>query len=115
MTVASDAKSDTGVDLAREWDVVIIGTGIGGATVGQALAHQGFSVLFLEKGGRIPAGLPQDEAHDPEVRMTRGWWPHPISQRRPDGQALVTASPVREAGRGVLLNERAHAEGRAAL
>src|SRR5438105_13151080 len=86
MTVASDAKSDTGVDLAREWDVVIIGTGIGGATVGQALAHQGFSVLFLEKGGRIPAGLPQDEAHDPEVRMTRGWWPHPISQRRPDGQ-----------------------------
>lgn len=41
----------TQADLARRhWDVIIIGTGMGGATVGFALAKQGKSVLFLEKG-----------------------------------------------------------------
>lgn len=34
----------------RPWDYVVIGTGMGGATVGLALAQQGASVLFLEKG-----------------------------------------------------------------
>ena len=34
----------------RDWDVIIIGTGIGGATMGHALAKAGKSVLFCEKG-----------------------------------------------------------------
>ena len=34
----------------RQWDVVIIGTGMGGGTLGHSLARQGLSVLFLEKG-----------------------------------------------------------------
>lgn len=34
----------------REWDVVVIGTGMGGATIGYALAKAGKSVLFCEKG-----------------------------------------------------------------
>ena len=33
-----------------EWDVIVIGTGIGGATTGRALAEAGQKVLFLEKG-----------------------------------------------------------------
>jgi len=34
----------------REWDVIVIGTGMGGAVLGYALAKQGKSVLFVEKG-----------------------------------------------------------------
>ncbi|TPK60925.1 GMC family oxidoreductase [Mesorhizobium sp. B2-4-15] len=35
---------------ARQWDVAVIGTGIGGATLGYALAKAGRQVLFLERG-----------------------------------------------------------------
>jgi choline dehydrogenase-like flavoprotein len=34
----------------RDWDYVIVGTGMGGATLGHALAKAGKRVLFLEKG-----------------------------------------------------------------
>ncbi len=67
---------------AKIWDVVVIGTGMGGSTVGHALAKRGHDVLFLEKGmflfgdhdrgdGREPAS-PDDSA---EGRLKRGWWP----------------------------------------
>ena len=36
------------------WDVIIVGTGMGGATAGHALARQGLKVLFVDKG-RSPA------------------------------------------------------------
>lgn len=42
MTPANAAK--------RRWEFVIIGTGMGGATLGWALAKAGRSVLFLERG-----------------------------------------------------------------
>lgn len=35
---------------AREWDAIVIGTGIGGGTIGRRLAEAGLSVLFVEKG-----------------------------------------------------------------
>ncbi len=35
---------------SRTWDVIVIGTGIGGATFGYAMAKAGRSVLFVEKG-----------------------------------------------------------------
>ncbi len=34
----------------RHWDVIVVGTGMGGATLGYALAKAGNSVLFCEKG-----------------------------------------------------------------
>jgi choline dehydrogenase-like flavoprotein len=34
----------------REWDAIVIGTGMGGATLGYALAKAGKRVLFCEKG-----------------------------------------------------------------
>src|SRR5262245_41215809 len=38
-------------DLAKEtWDVIVVGTGMGGATIGYALARAGKRVLFCEKG-----------------------------------------------------------------
>ena len=35
----------------KTWDVVIIGTGMGGATIGYELARAGLEVLFCEQGG----------------------------------------------------------------
>jgi choline dehydrogenase-like flavoprotein len=69
------------LDPARCWDVAIIGTGVGGATVGWALARRGLSVVFLEKGGSIEPGCESGD-DTPEARLARGWWPHPVSQKK---------------------------------
>ncbi len=37
----------------RRWDVVVVGTGMGGATFGWAMARAGRSVLFLERGRNL--------------------------------------------------------------
>ena len=73
MTDPTDAAS-------RHWDVIIIGTGVGGATVGRSLALEGLSVLFLEKGGRIGPSEESNAAVTPESRMAHGWWPHPLTR-----------------------------------
>ncbi len=73
------------VAASRDWDVIIIGTGVGGATVGRSLALEGLSVLFLEKGGRIGPSEEGNAAVTPESRLAHGWWPHPISRRQPNG------------------------------
>ncbi|MGH7340719.1 MAG: GMC oxidoreductase, partial [Candidatus Rokuibacteriota bacterium] len=48
----------TAADAAGEvWDVVVVGTGVGGAALGYALAQAGRRVLFCERGlGSLPAG-----------------------------------------------------------
>jgi NAD(P)-dependent dehydrogenase (short-subunit alcohol dehydrogenase family) len=64
------------------FDAIIIGTGIGGGTVGRALAEAGLKVLFIEKG---PAGFRAEEQHisvtmdDPAARLLRGFWPDPVT------------------------------------
>jgi len=83
--VESWSMTNPAVAAARHWDVIIIGTGVGGATVGHSLALGGLSVLFLEKGGRIGPGEDGSEAITPESRMAHGWWPHPVSRRQPHG------------------------------
>lgn len=35
---------------SHSWDVIVVGTGVGGATIGYQMARQGLRVLFLEKG-----------------------------------------------------------------
>lgn len=42
--------------LTQTWDVIVVGTGMGGATLGHALAAAGRSVLFLERGRSHLAG-----------------------------------------------------------
>lgn len=70
--------------LRASWDVVVIGTGMGGGTLGRALAEAGKKVLFVEKG---PAGHRREEtplSHDifvPEARLARGLWPAPMRAR----------------------------------
>ncbi|WP_163265719.1 GMC oxidoreductase [Chelativorans alearense] len=39
--------------MRKSPDIVIIGSGIGGATVAAGLAHSGASILILERGGRL--------------------------------------------------------------
>ena len=82
------------VATAREWDVIIVGSGIGGATVGRSLALRGHSVLFLEKGGRIGQTEESSGAISPESRMAHGWWPHPLSRRDPNGETKRIYAPI---------------------
>ncbi len=62
------------------WDAVVIGTGMGGGTLGRALAEAGMRVLFLERGRAdarsARSGL--SEIFVPEARATRGLWPDPL-------------------------------------
>ncbi len=65
----------------RSWDVIIVGTGLGGGIIGRALAEQGLSVLFLEKGGsgwRTEETRLDTNALDPVARAIRGAWPERI-------------------------------------
>ncbi len=69
------------------WDVIVIGTGIGGGTLGRHLTEKGISVLFLERG---PTGRRAEEhgldpdMDNPVARTVRGYWPSKI-QANVDG------------------------------
>lgn len=62
------------------WDAIIIGTGIGGGTLGRRLAERGFSVLFVEKGHLNPPFVAAEQfgLESPEARLSRGLWPTSI-------------------------------------
>jgi len=80
----------------RHWDVIVIGTGIGGGTIGRALAEKGLSVLFVEKG---PAGHRAEETPlnpamaDPVARALRGFWPTPVTAQI-DGKMRSFFAPL---------------------
>jgi choline dehydrogenase-like flavoprotein len=70
---------------ATIWDVVVVGTGMGGATAGYALARAGHRVLFLEKGrflhreaDRGDGRIDPYASNAPEARLHRGYWPTPL-------------------------------------
>lgn len=76
------------VDPEREdWDVVVIGTGMGGGTIGYELARLGRRVLFLEKGRFLHGGPSQRVEPRPgmdpdrEMRLLTGRWPEPLQGR----------------------------------
>jgi choline dehydrogenase-like flavoprotein len=83
-------STNTSLSLAPEdaqgllWDVVVVGTGIGGSTLGYALARHGFSVLFLERGKILFAdptvvrGAALANQLNADARMRHGWWPTPF-------------------------------------
>ncbi|MDX1781767.1 MAG: GMC family oxidoreductase [Thalassovita sp.] len=82
--------------LARHWDAIVIGTGIGGGMAGRRLAERGLNVLLLELG---PAGYRAEETaldpdiFDPVARRVRGFWPTPM-QARVDGRDSRFFGPV---------------------
>ncbi len=62
---------------ARDWDVIIIGAGLGGGILGRRLSEQGMSVLFLEKGrAGYAAESQQNQPHmsHPDARSLHGLW-----------------------------------------
>ncbi len=80
---------------ATHWDAIVIGTGIGGGTIGRALAEAGQNVLFLEQGA---AGYRSEEnglsdIFVPEARLARGMWPTPLHVRL-NGQDQTFYAPL---------------------
>lgn len=68
------------------WDVVVVGTGIGGSTIGYSLAWRGFKVLFLERGTSV-AAKPAPSL-SPSQRLFR------MFRRETQAADLETAHPV---------------------
>jgi choline dehydrogenase-like flavoprotein len=89
-----DAARNPPTDLTKQWDIAIVGTGMGGATLGHALAKAGLSVLFLEKGTTVPAEPNQSDGITPTERMKRGWWPYPVTRRLPHGRDERVFAPI---------------------
>ena len=78
-------------DLARiDWDAIVIGTGMGGATLGHALARRGQRVLFCERGA----------SHLAEPGSLKGAYPELHAGRRgavlDAGSAALLASAGRD-------------------
>ncbi len=54
----------------HEWDVVVVGTGMGGATLGHALSQAGWRVLFCEMGRSALPNAPALRVVYPETRFS---------------------------------------------
>lgn len=66
---------------SRHWDAIVIGTGVGGGTIGRRLAEAGQKVLFVERGRaaiRTEEGSLDSQVWEPVARSVRGMWPDPV-------------------------------------
>jgi len=54
------------------YDVIIVGTGAGGATIGRELSNKGLNVLIVEKGINHPNGTAADHIKNAEISLTIG-------------------------------------------
>lgn len=80
----------------REWDLIIAGTGMGGGTLGRAMAEKGWSVLFVEKGRsgyRTEQQGLSSSVTGSEARLVRGYWPEKVSGRV-NGQEHAFYAPL---------------------
>lgn len=80
-----------------QWDVIVIGTGIGGGLAGRRLAESGLSVLFIEKG---PLGYRTEsqelrvDVDDYSTRQMRGFWPTKVEVRLDGGRPQQFFAPI---------------------
>lgn len=82
---------------SRHWDVIVIGTGLGGGIAGRRLAESGLSVLFLEKGPvghRTEGQVLRSDLHDQVARQMRGFWPTRIEARLDGGRPRQFFAPI---------------------
>jgi choline dehydrogenase-like flavoprotein len=79
--------------LDRLWDVIVIGAGMGGATVGYSLAKQGFSVLTLEKGLGAYTQVSGGSAEEPNARLRQANWPDRVISEI-DGEVSESFAPL---------------------
>jgi choline dehydrogenase-like flavoprotein len=79
------------------WDVVVVGTGMGGGTCGYELARSGKSVLFLERGfvrdALDGADLDEREGLGRDARLRVGMWPERFT-RNPEGDPFESLPPL---------------------
>lgn len=67
--------------LNTQWDVIVIGTGIGGGSIARRLAEAGLSVLMVEKGPDLDGSTGTEVetgVTDPTARLEEGIWPYPL-------------------------------------
>ncbi|MCH2163589.1 MAG: GMC family oxidoreductase [Marinovum sp.] len=79
-----------------EIDVIVIGTGMGGGTIGRHLAEAGARVLFLEKGKTQHPNEERQlhaEMFEPTGRLVRGLWPAPLDATV-DGHTSRSYAPI---------------------
>jgi len=80
----------------REWDVIIVGAGLGGGVLGRRLAEKGLKVLFLERGPFGPIAEQQKLRNDVQnelARRIRGYWPTQLNTTI-DGRQSFVYGPV---------------------
>lgn len=86
----------TAAEAARDdWDVVVVGAGVGGATLGHALAAAGRRVLIIEKGhDGFPTPQPFGvQFEDAAARLDAAHWPARITTRI-DGRTSDVFAPL---------------------
>jgi choline dehydrogenase-like flavoprotein len=84
LPASKPGQSQAAQAAERYWDVIVIGTGIGGGLAGRRLAESGLSVLFVEKGPlgyRSEGQLLRSDLDDYGARQMRGFWPTKIEAR----------------------------------
>jgi choline dehydrogenase-like flavoprotein len=92
---AEQALADPQEIQGTLWDVIVIGSGMGGGTLALALASGGARVLVIERGGYIAARKDAGEGVAPAERLAGGWWPRPISrQAEREGSVEQIFAPV---------------------
>ncbi|SHH66483.1 GMC oxidoreductase [Cognatishimia maritima] len=81
--------------IQEHWDVIVVGAGLGGGTVGRALAEVGKKVLFVEFGsdGHRMETNGLSETPLPAARLARGLWPYPM-EVQVDGQTSQVFAPI---------------------
>lgn len=68
--------------VEKNWDVIVIGAGMGGGVVGRRLAEKGMSVLFVESGPDAPRREERaldEDLDNPDERSSKGYWPERLT------------------------------------
>lgn len=88
--------------MEKKWDVIVIGTGMGGATIGYYLSKHGKKVLFLEKGLSHDAHCTEQnnisKLKSAKDRFYNGYWPDKITYIKK--ASLTEIYPVAGCGSG---------------
>jgi len=75
----------------KPWDAIVVGTGIGGATLGHGLAKAGMSVLFLERGRQL-----RGDTGTLAGRYAEMDFPHPDTPSSQHAELLAKAGRCQE-------------------
>lgn len=87
-------------NLGRHYDVAVVGSGAGGATIAYALARRGVKVLLLERGQYIPqeAGNQAPDAFQGNKYRTTEWVVYPDGTRQPSGMLYAVGGQTKVYG-----------------